>query len=170
MVHVSKIRNYTTRRPTIECQLTAWWEYRPFKFEHVWEGGGCTVRSKLNKCLFLVRRTGARTGGSSQMKMLRLKIFCFVFMYSGVGNLAARRFKVMSCMQFKVYWKLKETSIMIQFVQMLQSANIADIVHESWHNFVCEICQKTFNRIYTCKSTVNKVIFSVIWTISVSTI
>ena len=143
---VSKIRNYTTRRPTIECQLTACWEYSPFKFEHVREKGGCTVRSKLNQCPFLVRGTGARAGGGIPDQNVKPKDFCFVFMYSGVGSLAARRFKLISCTQFKVYWKFKETSIMIQFVQMLQFANIADIVYESWHNFVCEICQKNFQQ------------------------
>ena len=40
---------------------------------------------------------------------------------------------------------------MIQFVQMLQT-NGEDMclkLHADLHNFLCEICQKSFNRNYT---------------------
>ena len=84
-------------------------------------GGGLYSAVKVEQCPFLVRRT-AGVGGGIPDQNVSPKDFYFVFMSSRVGSLAACSLK------FKVYWKLKETSIMIQFVQILQSANITDIV------------------------------------------
>ena len=59
-------------------------------------GGGYTVRSKLNQCPFLVRGLGPGLQGTSQIKMLRLKIFVLFSCIQGVGGLAARRFELIS--------------------------------------------------------------------------